>query len=78
MNSRRLIVSALVGVFVFALVRAGSARLSPDEKSPFAAADVRILAEINEHSEVMANLEHLSDDIGPRLTGSPQLKRANE
>ena len=78
MNSRRFVVSALIGVFAFAMVRAGSARPSPDEKSPFAAADARILAEINEHSEIMANLEHLSDDIGPRLTGSPQLHRANE
>ena len=26
----------------------------------------------------MENLEHLSDAIGPRLTGSPQLKQANE
>src|SRR5262245_11210428 len=29
-------------------------------------------------SEVMANLTHLSDVIGPRLTGSENLKRANE
>ena len=37
-----------------------------------------ILGEIREHSEVMANLEYLSDSIGQRLTGSPQLKQANE
>ncbi len=30
------------------------------------------------HSEVMANLEHLTDVIGPRLTGSPAMVRANE
>ena len=29
-------------------------------------------------SEVMATLTYLSDIIGPRLTGSPALKRANE
>lgn len=29
-------------------------------------------------SGVMANLTHLSDEIGPRLTGSDNLKRANE
>src|SRR5918994_206614 len=29
-------------------------------------------------SEVMQNLEHLSDVIGPRLSGSPAMRRANE
>jgi hypothetical protein len=30
------------------------------------------------HSQVMQTLSYLSDVIGPRLTGSPNLKRANE
>jgi hypothetical protein len=30
------------------------------------------------HSEVMQNLEYLADMIGPRLTGSPAMKRAND
>lgn len=30
------------------------------------------------HSEVMGNLEYLADIIGPRLTGSPAMRRANE
>jgi len=29
-------------------------------------------------SQVMSILEHLADEIGPRLTGSPQMKEANE
>ena len=33
---------------------------------PFAEADAKILAEIQDHSEVMANLEYLSDVIGDR------------
>ena len=37
-----------------------------------------ILEEIDKKSELMANLEYLCDVIGPRLTGSPNLKRANE
>src|SRR5215472_382380 len=78
MNSRRFTLPVLCCVFVFAVVRAGSARPSPDQKSAFAAADGQILSEIRDHSEAMANLEYLSDNIGPRLTGSPQLKRANE
>jgi carboxypeptidase Q len=55
-----------------------AARISADESNALAAADAKILAEIHDHSEAMENLEHLSDAIGPRLTGSPQLKRAND
>jgi carboxypeptidase Q len=37
-----------------------------------------ILEEIDKHSELMANIEYLCDMIGPRLTGSPNLTKANE
>lgn len=40
--------------------------------------DQRILAEATKGSEVMSNLIYLSDVIGPRLTGSASLKRAND
>src|SRR5258708_38199283 len=65
-------------VLVLVAVRGGLAKPAGEEKSPFAAADAQILSEIREHSEAAANLEHLSDSIGARLTGSPQLKQANE
>src|SRR5437867_1080771 len=38
----------------------------------------RIREEGLNHSQVMQTLSYLSDVIGPRLTGSPSLKRANE
>ena len=38
----------------------------------------RILAEGKDKSQVWATLNHLSDDIGSRLTGSQRLIRANE
>ncbi len=38
----------------------------------------RIRMEGIEHSHVMEYASALDDDIGPRLTGSPNLKRANE
>jgi len=41
-------------------------------------ADQKILAEIHDHNEIMANLEYLSDVIGARLTGSENLKKAND
>jgi hypothetical protein len=42
------------------------------------ALDKKILNEAKSGSEIMANLTYLSDVIGPRLTGSAALKRANE
>src|SRR5215208_7205846 len=38
----------------------------------------RISEEGLNHSQVMETLSYLTDVIGPRLTGSPNLKRANE
>ena len=38
----------------------------------------RIKEEGGKRSQVMATLSYLTDVIGPRLTGSPNLKRANE
>jgi hypothetical protein len=38
----------------------------------------RLVAEAMDRSEVMQNLRYLSDAIGPRLSGSPAMKRANE
>jgi carboxypeptidase Q len=78
MNSRRVVVSVCVAVLVLAGVRAGSAKPTGDESNSFAAADALILTEVRDHSEAMVNIEYLSDAIGPRLTGSPQLKQANE
>jgi Zn-dependent M28 family amino/carboxypeptidase len=40
--------------------------------------DTALMDEIKSKSELMKNLEYLSDTIGPRLTGSKQLERANE
>jgi carboxypeptidase Q len=37
-----------------------------------------ILEEIDKRSELMANIEYLCDMIGPRLTGSPNLTKANQ
>jgi carboxypeptidase Q len=37
-----------------------------------------LIVQAMDHSEVMANLEHLADVIGPRLSGSPAMRRAND
>src|SRR5271156_4557468 len=53
------------------------------EKGEFAKAATdpvieRIKEEGLKRSQVMTTLSYLSDVIGPRLTGSPNMKRANE
>jgi carboxypeptidase Q len=91
MNVRRVCVAMFGCALVLIAVHTAPVRLhaspptdtgdsSPDAVDPaaFAAADEKILAEVRDHSEAMANLEYLSDSIGPRLTGSPQLKQAND
>jgi carboxypeptidase Q len=70
-----LLCVALLAGFV---ARKGFAAPADDGTGGFAAADAQILSEIRDHSEAMPNLEYLSDNIGPRLTGSPQLKQAND
>ena len=37
-----------------------------------------IIAQATQHSEVMKNLQYLADMIGPRLTGSPAMKKSND
>jgi len=78
MNTRRIALLAVVAASVLVAARGGIAGPPAAEANRIAAADAKILGEIQEHSEAMQNLEYLSDNIGPRLTGSPQLKQANE
>jgi carboxypeptidase Q len=78
MNASRVVLLMGVALLVGLAARSQMARADEAEGSPFAGADAQILSEIHEHSEAMQNLEHLSDAIGPRLTGSPQLKQAND
>ena len=41
-------------------------------------AEQKVISETKSHSEIMANLAYLSDVIGPRLTGTAALKKAND
>jgi carboxypeptidase Q len=54
------------------------AAVAPPAQSETNDAVARIRDEGLNHSQVMATLSYLCDVIGPRLTGSPNLKRANE
>jgi Zn-dependent M28 family amino/carboxypeptidase len=77
MRFHRVVLLCVVLLAGFA-ARKGFAAPPDDGTGGFAAADAQILNEIRDHSEAMPNLEYLSDNIGPRLTGSPQLKQAND
>ena len=41
-------------------------------------ADQKIADEVQAHSELLKNLEYLTTQIGPRLTGSPQMQAASQ
>jgi len=78
MKRGQIVVAATGLLLAFAGAKTWTARAAADDANPVAAADAQILGEIRDHSELMDNLEYLSDRIGPRLTGSPLLKQAND
>lgn len=78
MNSRRCALVAGAAVLLMVYAQGKTAHAKPNAESGVAEADARILKEVSENSEAMHNAEYLSDRIGPRLTGSAQLKQANE
>jgi carboxypeptidase Q len=65
-------------LLALAAAKVWTARAATEDGNSVAAVDTQILTEIHDHSELMDNLEYLSDQIGPRLTGSPLLKQASE
>ena len=78
--------SCLGSLFCFSLclavVFAGEDAPKPasgaQEKSPALDLDRKIMKDIQDHSEVQANLTYLSDVIGSRMTGSENLRKANQ
>jgi carboxypeptidase Q len=68
---------ALIAVLGFTVARADNKADTAPAAEAKVALDKRIMTEIAERSEIMTNLAHLSDVIGPRLTGSARLEQAN-
>lgn len=62
--TRYLLIPALALVLAAANVRGADAQA--------------LIAEVGSRSEMQRNLEELCDDIGPRMTGTPSLRRAQE
>lgn len=53
-------------------------RRAKPEHDPIAETDAKIIEQVKlDHQELMDNLRHLTDEIGPRLTGSKQLDTAS-
>src|SRR5438045_1707766 len=75
--------AALLGAWALALAITGTALKAddgtslPTTQTP-SETDRWIISEITDRAEVEPNLTYLSDVIGPRMTGSENLKRANE
>src|SRR5437879_13081613 len=69
----------MTGILALAVSRPAAQQVQPATPSSdfVLAADRQILTEIKEHSELMANLEYLSDMIGPRLTGTEKMSQAS-
>src|SRR5438552_2934092 len=70
-----LLVGLALGGSAFDLWQGRQARAA-DAAAPDPVAKIK--DEGTNHSQVMETLEYLTDVIGPRLTGSPNLHRANE
>jgi hypothetical protein len=69
------VITPITVLLVFTL--SAGAQMAPVEK-----VDLEMIKKIRteglEHSQVMETLSYLTDVIGPRLTGSPGMKHANE
>jgi carboxypeptidase Q len=77
MQRRFTLVALTIITFIFApaiLAQQPSPSPTPDLNDPI----VRIREEGLKRSQVMETLSYLTDVIGPRLTGSPNMKRAND
>jgi carboxypeptidase Q len=77
----RLVLSVAVGGLCLALCTRTPAAPLEEAPAPRVSAtdlDKALMAEIKARSEIMKNLEYLSDRIGGRLTGSANMEKANK
>jgi hypothetical protein len=81
---RSYLLTALVLTFFVpaAIAQVAAAPRTDEAKKAYKAAmeeaDQKIAAEVKSHSELMKNLEHLTTEIGSRLTGSKQMQQASD
>src|SRR5258708_16382360 len=75
-HPRAAVIAAVCFAFLTVPIRAEDAPAAAND--PALNLDAKIIADAAKTSEIMKNLGYLSDVIGPRLTGSANVKRANE
>jgi carboxypeptidase Q len=76
MKSRKMAVWVVAAISILVASRT-TIRAQQPAPDPQVENDRKIMAEIKDHNEIMANLEYLSDLLGPRLTGSENLTKAS-
>src|SRR3974390_623168 len=79
----RRLLTAILSVAVFSgLMAAQTSPRTPEDRQAYRkameTADQQIADEVKAHSELVKNLEYLTTQIGPRLTGSPQMQQASD
>lgn len=67
-----------IGTVAAGQVAARTADQKAEYRRAMEEADQKVAAEVKNHSELMANLEYLTTEIGPRLTGSSQMQEASK
>ncbi|HEU4829248.1 MAG TPA: hypothetical protein VFT04_08625, partial [Gemmatimonadales bacterium] len=67
----------MIKLATFALLAAAAVPLAAQTQVDTAGAGA-LIAQAMDRSEVMQNLQHLSDAIGPRLSGSEAMRKAND
>jgi hypothetical protein len=78
----RILLALLSGCMLYAAAAAQTPAPAPPTPTPTptltATPEAHLIDEIGSHAELMPNLERLCDDIGARLTSSPQLQAAQQ
>ena len=85
-RTRRLLQAIASALVLSGLILAQAPQVSPQRtpeqqqsyRKAMEEADQKIADEVKAHSELMKNLEYLTTQIGPRLTGSPQMQAASD
>ena len=83
MRSRRPVLTLTCALLLAGFITAQTAQpRTPEQQQRYRnameSADQQIADEVKAHSELIRNLEHLTTQIGPRLTGSPQMQQASD
>lgn len=81
-RSQRWLAAIVCAAVLSSMMKAQAPPRTPEDKQSYRkameTADQQIAAEVKAHSELMKNLEYLTTQIGPRLTGSQPMQQASD